>query len=621
MSPPDPSAWGISESYVDYRGVIHRPPTEAVERILAAMAAQSECPTPPKTRVVTRDERLASDTAVAIELEDGGEHSITAARIPGDIPLGYHRLVHDDGTRSRLIVSPGVCFLPPDLDAAWGWALQLYSLRSHGSWGVGDLHDLSEIGSWARSLGAKAILLNPLSAVAPGQPQQTSPYFPSSRCFLNPLYLRIEDVPGSSSAQAQLSAASRAGRALNNDDLIDRDAAQIAKMRALEMLWDGFPGDPDFDGYRAERGDLLGDFATFMALEEVFGRDRASWPPDLQRRDLTKVRRWRKANERRVLFHEWLQWLLDRQLKAAREKIGLIQDLPIGVDPEGADAWNWHEVVATGIGVGAPPDELSSAGQGWGLAPFDPWKLRAEGYEPFIQTVRAALRHGSGLRFDHVMGLFRLFWIPAGMPPSAGTYVRYPARDLLNIVALESHRAGGYIIGEDLGTVEPEVRQEMAKRNMLSYRVMWFEEDPPSSYPRLSLATVTNHDLPTIAGVWTGADHEEQKRVLGEANSSSLRAMRDKLVQMVGGETDVPIEEVIAEAYRLLASAPSLIVIATLEDALAARRRPNIPGTTTERPNWSLPLPVSLQELREDRLVRQIAEALSGRIAAATEDG
>jgi 4-alpha-glucanotransferase len=385
-------------------------------------------------------------------------------------------------------------------------------------------------------------------------------------------------------------------------------------MLALDVLWQSFQGDRGFDDYIMERGELLADFATFMALEEAFGGNRASWPQYLSERE--EMRRWREENEHRVLFHEWLQWLLDRQLAAAQEDIDLIHDLPVGVDPDGADAWNWRDVIASGIGAGAPPDELSTEGQGWGLAPFDPWKLRAAGYEPFIQTVRAALRHGSGLRVDHVMGLFRLYWIPAGMPANAGTYVRYPAEDLLNILALESHRAGAYIIGEDLGTVEPVVREEMAKRNMLSYRVMWFEEAAPSGYPRLSLGTVTNHDLPTIAGVWTGADLEEQEQVLAAPNTSGLGAMRAKLVKMLGREADTSVDEVIEAAYRSLASAPSMIVIATLEDALAVRRRPNFPGTTTERPNWSMSLPLTLEELQKEPLARRIAGLLSQRGSA-----
>ncbi|MDP9234108.1 MAG: 4-alpha-glucanotransferase, partial [Actinomycetota bacterium] len=503
MSPADPSAWGVLDSYADHRGVVRRPPAETVARILAAMGARDQGPPAPPVQVITRDEPFRSETAVAIEVEGGGRESLTDGRLPPEVPFGYHRLVHADDSTSHLILSPGVCFLPRL--SVWGWALQLYSARSRESWGIGDLHDLAGLGRWAHSVGAGAVLVNPLGAVAPGTPQQASPYFPSSRCFLNPVYLRIEDLPGAPEASDELTRLAARGHGLNSGSLIDRDAVYAAKMGALEVLWSRFDGASGFEHYRAARGPLLRDFATHTAIVERYGSDRSSWPAGLARPDSPQTDQWRRAHQQRVEWHEWLQWHLDVQLEAASRETGLIHDLPVGVDPAGADAWMWQDAFADGIGVGAPPDELSAAGQGWGLAPFDPWKLQAAGYEPFIQTVRAALRHGAGLRVDHVMGLFRLYWIPDGMPSRAGTYVRYPARDLLNILALESHRAGAYIIGEDLGTVEAEVREEMGDRNMLSYRVMWFEEAAPSSYPQLSLATVTNHDLPTIAGVWTGA--------------------------------------------------------------------------------------------------------------------
>jgi 4-alpha-glucanotransferase len=609
MSPPDPSAWGVLESYEDYRGQTHRAPAESLERIMEAMGARAERPPPATVRVVTSGEGVRSDTAVAIELEDGGRAPLPDGRLD-DLPLGYHQLEHRDGSRSRLIVSPGACFLPPNL-AVWGWAVQLYSARSRQSWGIGDLHDLAELGRWADATGAGAILVNPLGAVAPGLPQQSSPYFPSSRCFFNPLYLRIEDVPGVEPDGADLVSAAADARALNAGALIDRDAVYAAKMGALERLWDGFEGAPSFDDFRSARGELLRDFATHTALAETYGSDDALWPAGLARPDSPQVERWRRDNERRVGFHEWLQWLLDEQLRAAGREIGLIHDLPVGVDPAGADAWLWRDAFAPGIGVGAPPDELSSAGQGWGLGPFDPWKLRAADYEPFIQTVRAALRHASGLRVDHVMGLFRLYWIPEGMPSRDGTYVRYPARDLLNILALESHRAGAYIIGEDLGTVEAVVREEMAARGMLSYRVMWFEESEPRSYPPLALATVTNHDLPTIAGVWTGADLEEQKEVLSAPSVAEGNALRARLQALVGCGDDAPVGTVIEKAYELLAAAPCKVKIATLEDALGVPHRPNIPGTTAERPNWSMALPQPIEELPKTPLAHQIAKTLS----------
>jgi 4-alpha-glucanotransferase len=617
---PDPAAWGVAERYEDHGGVVREAPGETIARILEAMDATPEGPAESGVRVTVQGEEIASETAVAIELEDGRRERVIDGRLDSALPLGYHTLVHHDTTTSRLIVSPGACFLPRDLDMR-GWAVQLYAARSQRSWGMGDLHDLLELARWSRAAGVGAILLNPLDAVSPSVPQQASPYFPSSRCFHNPLYLCIEDVPGADDAGIEFASRSRRGRALNSAPLIDRDSVLAAKMAALELLWSEFRGDRRFDAYREERGELLGNFAAFMAVSESYGRDRARWPEGLRRFDRARVQLWRGENETRVLFHEWLQWLLAEQMKSPHREIDLIHDLPVGVDPNGADAWMWQDQFADGMGVGAPPDDFNEAGQGWGLVPFDPWKLQAAAYEPFIQTVRAALRYASGLRVDHVMGLFRLYWIPSGMPSSAGTYVRYPAGDLLNILALESHRAAAYIIGEDLGTVEPVVRREMATRGMLSYRVLWFEEGEPVDYPRLALATVTNHDLPTIAGVWTGADLEEQQRVLGVPHTAAAIAMRDKLQRLVGCAGDADVATVIEGAYRLLAQAPSRIAIATLEDALAVNERPNIPGTTSERANWSMSLPRTIEELAEDPLAKAIARTMSRRRETIGNDG
>jgi 4-alpha-glucanotransferase len=475
---------------------------------------------------------------------------------------------------------------------------------------MGDLHDLAEVARWARSTGAGVLLVNPLDAVAPGIHQRSSPYYPTSRCFLNPLYLRIEDVPGAGGCpEVELTA--QRGRALNSNRFIERDAVYTAKIDALRALWQRFDGSPAFDDYRSERGALLQGFATYMALAESHGPHRTAWPRGLENLTASAVPSWQADNGDRVLFHQWIQWLLDEQLRAAHQQIGLIGDLPVGVDPGGADTWIWQGVFAGRIGVGAPPDEMNTAGQSWGLAAFDPWKLRAADYEPFVQTVRAALRHGAGLRIDHVMGLFRLFWIPEGMPSSAGTYVRYPAPDLLNIVALESHRAGAYIIGEDLGTVEEEVREEMGARDMLSYRVSWFEEGRPSTYPQLSLATITNHDLPTIAGVWSGSDFEEQQLVQPATDVAGAHSLHTRLKDLTKKDNDAGVDDVIEAAYAELAEAPSKIVLGTLEDALGVRARPNIPGTTTERPNWSKSLPLPIEELQHAGLPARIAHKLT----------
>jgi 4-alpha-glucanotransferase len=296
-----------------------------------------------------------------------------------------------------------------------------------------------------------------------------------------------------------------------------------------------------------------------------------------------------------------LQWLLDDQLATAGADIALLGDLAIGFDPGGADAWVWQDVVAHGVRVGAPPDAFNEAGQDWGLPPFVPWKLRAVGYDPLVQTLRAALEHCGALRVDHVMGLFRLFWIPEGGEPSDGTYVGFPATDLLDIVALESARAGAVIVGEDLGTVEDEVREELADRGVLSYRLVWFENEPPEAFPVQALAAVTTHDLPTIAGAWSGSDeHADDEQ-------------RARLLEVTDLPRTAEVSDVVVAAHARLAEAPSMVVTATLDDALCVEERPNLPGTTTERPNWSLALPKVLDDIVKDPVVARVAAALSTR--------
>jgi 4-alpha-glucanotransferase len=292
-----------------------------------------------------------------------------------------------------------------------------------------------------------------------------------------------------------------------------------------------------------------------------------------------------------------------------------MQDLPIGVDPDGADAWAWQDALATGASIGAPPDRFVTRGQDWGLPPFVPHHLRALGYAPFIETIRASLRRGGGLRIDHVMGLFRLFWIPHGLAPAEGAYVRYPADELLAIVALESQRAGATVVGEDLGTIEPGVREQLAAHGILSYRVAWFEPRPPAQYPELAMAAVTTHDLPTIAGLWTGADIREQRRLGLIGEDTPLDSTRDRLSELAGLGDNASVTDVIEAVHARLAEAPSLLVTATLDDALAASERPNVPGTAFERPNWSIPLSLTLEALETAPLPRRIAAILAARQA------
>jgi 4-alpha-glucanotransferase len=589
------AAWGVAPGYHDIDGRWVAADQETVASVLDAMHADGQEPPAATARVVRAGEALSLPEGSEVATEDGCVLPAAEA-MAGGLPAGYHTLRQPgSGAESRLIVSPGRCHLPLDL-LAWGWAAQLYALRSKRSWGLGDLADLRELGRWATSLGARALFVNPLYAPLPIVPQEASPYYPSSRRFRSPLYIRVEDVPGAAALGDRLTALAAAGRALNGTRLIDRDEVYRLKMEALEELFAGFPGSPEFDRYRLDTGAELEDYAAFCALSEVHGVPWHEWPAALRHPRSRAVCRFRLDHEPRVRFHQWLQWVLDQQLAAAAGEIGLVHDLPVGVQADGADAWAWQDVFAQGVSVGAPPDPFNREGQDWAVPPFDPWRLRAAGYEPFIETVRAGFRHGVGLRIDHVMSLFRLFWIPIGLGPTEGLYVRYPYRDLLDIVALESERARAYVIGEDLGTVEDVVRHELAARHILSYRLLWFEERPPAEYREESLAALTTHDLPTLAGIWEGTDPDP--------------TVLDRLRRYAGVTDGRPTCEVAEAAYGALATSRSRLLAATLEDALGMAERPNKPGTTTEWPNWSLALPASLEELRRDPRPARLAAAL-----------
>jgi 4-alpha-glucanotransferase len=627
MSTDRSDRFGISDCYHDAQGTLHVTAPETRAELLRAMgvgdaggethadshegASGRDGTADDVVRVLQPGDNRALEQPVELTLEDGSGR-VADGELPADLPLGYHRLRARDGRESLLIVAPAACHLPDDL-RTWGWAAQVYAARSRASWGMGDLADLARLGRWTRGLGAGCIMINPLSAPTPGPPIEPSPYYPSSRRYRNPLFLRVEDVPGFERLGQGGVRLANAGRALNRDRRIDRDAVFRLKMEALQALYAGFApqeGDAAFERYLAQQGAALTEFATYCALAERHGKDWRRWPAEHRRHDSPEVRAFRDANAPRVRFHAWLQWLIDVQLAAAAREIAIINDLPIAIDVAGADAWCWQELMADGVSVGAPPDEFSTNGQDWGLTPFVPHKLRAAGYQPFIETIRSMLAHAGGLRIDHVMGLFRLFWIPRGLGASRGAYVRSRADELLAIVALESVRAGAFIVGEDLGTVEEGVRETLAARRLLSYRLLYFEPTAARDFPELALTSVTTHDLATIAGLWTGSDVEDQRRIGLAPNEAGMRALRDKIARLDGMPADAPVEIAIERTYAALAEAPSRVLLATLDDALAVPERPNMPGTVTEWPNWSLALPQPLEEIEEAALPRKLAAAL-----------
>ena len=405
----------------------------------------------------------------------------------------------------------------------------------------------------------------------------------------------MERVPGAAGLGEELEGLARAGRALNGDHRLDRDRIFLLKDRALRALFRAWRGDPAFDVWREREGQPLEAFATFCALLQERGRRWSGWPADLRHPRAAGVGRFAERNAAEVSYQAWLQWLLERQLREASEMLPPIADLAVGSDPDGADAWVWQDVLALGTSVGAPPDPFAEQGQNWAVPPFDPWRLRGAAYEPFVRLVRAGLRHSFGIRLDHVMGLFRLYWIPPGADGSQGAYVRYPARDLLGIVALESRRAGGVVIGEDLGTVAPEVRTTLRRHHVLSYRLLYFEQEPPASYPKDAFCAVTTHDLPTLTGLWTRPE-------LAPGAYANVQ-------QATGLQAGAGPEEVVIAAARALAASPCRVASATLEDLTLDPEQPNHPGTTTPG-NWSHALPLTLEQLEASPQAKRVVAAL-----------
>ncbi|MDP8970611.1 MAG: 4-alpha-glucanotransferase, partial [Actinomycetota bacterium] len=588
---------------------------------------------------------------------DRGRLQAVELSLPDDLPPGYHRLIVDahaggaETAEALVVAAPPRCPLPVP-EPTWGWMVQLYALRSSASWGMGDLADLAALAHWSGAeLGAGLLLVNPVHAASPVLPQEDSPYYPSSRRFVNPLYLRVTDIAEfgflTAEARDRLAALGSVASA-TGPDRIDRDAVFRAKMEAFELLHAvarRAEREAAFAAYREREGPALTHFATFCALAERHGTPWQSWPAGLRHPSSAAVAAARRQLADRVMFHAWLQWQCDEQLAAAQRAArhagmapGIVHDLAVGVDPGGADAWALQDDLATAVTVGAPPDPFNARGQDWGLAPLLPARLRDTGFAPLRGTLRSTLRHAGGLRVDHVMGLFRMFWIPHGQPPSAGTYVRYPADELLGVLALEAHRANALVVGEDLGTVEPGVRDTLADWGVLGSEVLYFARSadgrrplPAADYPTLALSTVTTHDLPTATGWWRDESVRTQAALgllspgttLAEALQLRRRE-RAELARLLRSEgllgENPTTEDLVIAMHAFLAATPSLLVAAALGDALGDPRQPNLPGTTDEYPNWRLPLaeqrdgsprPVMLEELLNHPGARRLAAVLA----------
>ncbi len=696
---------GIATGYHDIWGTWHEPSPQTLGALLECMHLGQHDAAALLPPMLVRGGRRAHEpvvlrvpralAAATLELdvhrEDGGRHRQAIAlatlrrldvadddasdtvrlELPlPEVPVGYHRLRlrHGEETlcESLLASAPRRCHVPELLAGegrAWGPSVQLYALRSERNWGIGDFSDLAVLLEQWAARGANVVALNPLHALFLDNPAQASPYSPSSRLFLNVLYLdveRIDDMRECESARALVRAPEFQVelQRLRAAELVDYPAVAELKLRVLGLLHENFrtrharvydARRRAFRRFCADGGEELARHALWEALQERIRREHPEawgWPvwPDAWRDPASpEVRRFRDEHASRIEFFEYLQWQADLQLGevAARARslglgVGLYGDLAVSIDRGGSEAWAHQDLYALDASIGAPPDAFNALGQNWGLPPPIPAHLRAQAYAPFIATLRRCMRHMGALRVDHVMALMRLFWIPPGGDARDGTYVHYPLDDLLGLLALESVRHRCMVVGEDLGTVPDALRAALAELGVLSYRLLLFERDaggdfkPPSDYPSQALVAGSTHDLPTLAGFWEGHDI-----VLREALGlfASDRARQDEMVARAqtrvrllllleregllppGATADPQSLPEMTPAlslalHALLAHTPCKLMLVQLEDVTGAREQVNVPGTTDQHPNWRRRLALSLERFPQDERFVGLCERL-----------
>ena len=574
--------------------------------------------------------------------------------IPAGLPLGWHTLhaeVEGRTASAPVVVTPQRVENPPALDGnrAWGLTTQLYSVRSRRSWGIGDFADLADLAviSAAR-YGAGFVLVNPLHAAEPAPPVEPSPYMPSSRRFFHPIYLRLEDVPEyaylTADARTQVDAlAAELHRANENPDRIDRNPVYAAKLDALTLIHQvtrSAAREQQFGAFRARQGEALEDFALWCALAERFPPDAPEWAVEPSGPRSAFALGHRIALADRIEFHSWLQWLCDEQLENAQRAataagmgLGIVHDLPVGVQGGGADAWTLHAVLAAGVTVGAPPDMFNQQGQNWSQPPWHPGRLAETGYVAYRDMLRSVLRHAGGIRVDHVLGLFRLWWIPAGASAREGAYVHYDHEALIGILALEAQRAGAIVIGEDLGIFEPWVRDYLGERGIFGTSILWFEHDsagplPPERYRQHCFTSVNTHDLPPTAGYLAG-DHVTLREKLGilsrpaDEERALAAAEQKRVLDLIRdrgllGAAETSVQQTVEALYSFTARTPSTLLGVALVDAVGERRTQNQPGTVDEYPNWRVPLagpdgyPVLLDDLPTNARFAALVRAIEG---------
>jgi 4-alpha-glucanotransferase len=625
-------------------------------------------------RIELADGTVRAGETTALELQEYERRDVAGRTwtrrrlpLPEGLPLGQHVLVANlDGlpeTPGALLVAPARCFEPEALRAGerlWGVAVQLYTLRSRDNWGIGDFADLERVVRHCALHGASYVGLNPLHALFPSNPGHFSPYSPSTRHFLNVLYVSVPRIPEFAECAEAIAAAGTSDflaeierlRATTN---VDYAGVTRVKLDVLRKVYAHFvrrhlsratPRAEAFRRFRDERGDALRLHALHDAIAAHLRAQDAerywgwpAWPESLRDPAHPGVAEFAREHVDEVQFHAWLQWVADEQLGAVQKlaaelgmPIGLYGDYAVGVNPAGSETWSNQGIYRMGAGIGAPPDPLALKGQDWGIPPQDPQALVAARHEPFRALVAANMRHFGALRLDHVMSLFRQWWVPAGLGATDGGYVHYPLDDLMSVLALESVRQRCLVVGEDLGVVPDEMRRAMPEFAVYHYKVLLFEKVDggrfrrPEHYERRAIATVTTHDLPTLRGWWEGHDlelrdrldlfpGEEVRRHVYEERTRDRAALLDALEttglrpRMAGQGAEVPFTGDLARAIQLyLARSAAALVVLQIEDLIGMTDPVNVPGTSDQHPNWQRKITASIEDVFEDEATAELLE-------------
>jgi len=588
--------------------------------------------------------------------------------LPADLPLGYHQLSIDLERSGRaacpLIVTPDRCHEPADLARGaklWGVAVQLYALRSEHNWGIGDFTDLAELLRLAAGAGAGFVGISPVHALFFSDPGLYSPYSASSRHALNVMFIDVSavlEVQGSRRAQAIMSDAGFRARlaAVRAAPQVDYPTISTLKHTVLAAAFEHFRAEhlarhsaraAACRDFLRERGESLRLHILFDALDTYLRRHFGTgagwhnWPQEYRSPDSEAVRRFAATHADDVDFHGYLQWIASEQLGAVRTlgrelqlSVGVYGDYAVGVNASGSETWSDQSLYCMGAAIGAPPDPIGVGGQEWGIPPQDPRQLRRTAYAPFVALVRASMRNCGALRLDHVMALFRQWWVPRGFKSADGGYVHYPLEDLLGVVALESHRQQCLVVGEDLGIVPDEIRRALPQFGVYHYKVVLFEQKngefvKPADYTRPALATVTTHDLPTLNGWWSGhdidiweklgfyADPSVGERIRGERRTDRermLRALRCENLWPAAEDADAPLPEYSAALGRALhvylGKSQSALVTVQLEDMIGMLEPVNVPGTSHEYPNWTRRMTASARDIFARPDVHALAAAM-----------